>query len=527
MTGLVDVQGRPLRTYAARTGQDAPIVGQDLGRWAGREEIARISLPGGGVMQFDLSRLTLGDFRSMRQHYQLGASLSVLTFLLHQIDWRIDCEDTEIRDFIQTEIEDNWTPLTRAIGQSFWSGYAPTVLNFDNREGYVRLGRIKDLVPEECRVNWKEIEGWAAPGDAKPKLYHYDGINHLGKTIPVTNTLWYPLLMENGDYYGRKLLKPSFPAWFFSQLIHMFANRYFERFGEPVPIGRAPFGDTVKSGEREVSGQQIMTEMLLSLRNRSVVTLPNDRDENNNFDYDIKYLESQMRGADFERYLSRLDEEMSLSVFTPVLLFRTADVGSYNLGQAHLRIFQQQLNAIAGDLQSYIQQYLIDRLRIVNFGAKAPRAMLRFRKQGMADLEQWKLLMNELVRMGGAMPDLRQLAQITGVDWIEAERLSTPTAEPVRDDQGEIVPFNPTLAASIAREAVGRVAREFANGKADLALGFRNRMRQAGMNDDDAERFYAAVNAKLRFAHTVVETPDDLASLAAGWVDEAFALVAA
>jgi hypothetical protein len=52
-----------------------------------------------------------------------------------------------------------------------------------------------------------------------------------------------------------------------------------------------------------------------------------------------------MRGADFERYMTRLDEEMSIGLFTPILLLRTADVGSYNLGQGHMQIYLWMLNA--------------------------------------------------------------------------------------------------------------------------------------------------------------------------------------
>jgi hypothetical protein len=51
--------------------------------------------------------------------------------------------------------------------------------------------------------------------------------------------------MQNGDYYGKKLLRPAFTSWFFSMLVHLFANRYYERFGEPTPVGRAPFDDEI------------------------------------------------------------------------------------------------------------------------------------------------------------------------------------------------------------------------------------------------------------------------------------------
>ena len=149
--------------------------------------------------------------------------------------------------------------------------------------------------------------------------------------VPPENCFWYALLMESGDHYGRKLLKPAFPSWFFSQIIHLYVNRYFERFGEPIPVGRAPFDAEIDDGSGgTISGKAAMENVLEGIRNRAIVTLPSDRTNNpqggkTDYEFTIEYLESQMRGADFERYLQRLDEEMSLGIFTPVLLYRTAD----------------------------------------------------------------------------------------------------------------------------------------------------------------------------------------------------------
>jgi hypothetical protein len=238
--------------------------------------------------------------------------------------------------------------------------------------------------------------------------------------------------MESGDYYGRKLLKPAFPSWFFSQIIHLFANRYFERFGEPTPIGRAPLEEKFDTGNGVMkTGREIMTDVLRNLRNRSVVTLPNDRDPNitqsaNNFEWDIQYLESQMRGADFERYLDRLDEEMSLALFTPVLLFRTADVGSYNLGQAHHSLFMTMLNALAGDIKYYLDRYLLARMVDMNFSPNSPRAEWVPRKLGKDVAENLRVMIQTLIQQKIAQPNLEELGTALGMT---IEEIQTVTAD--------------------------------------------------------------------------------------------------
>lgn len=404
------------------------------------------AMPGGGIIQFDLSRLTLADFRMMRDHYQINASLSVLTFMMHQLDWRIECDNEKIRKHCEENMRVMWTRLVRALSQAFWAGYSPSVLQWENDLSgkTIQLTKIKDLVPEMCEVSWKNVEGWAPPGMGKPKIKVYNGIQQFGAgwAIPPENTLWYPLLMENGDWYGRKLLRPAFSSWFFSIIMHLFSNRYFERFGEPLPVGRAPYDDTLQVGEKKIQGTDVMLGILQNLRSRGSVVLPNERSGtpgHEEYDYSLEYLESQMRGADFERYLTRLDEEISLSLFTPLLMLRTADVGSYNLGTTHAQVYMQMLNAMAGDWAEYIDGYILNRMVDINFSPTSPRARIVFRKLGDDKVDMVKLMLQQMLASNTVKPDLVQLGDIAGLSLTEVKEVTEnePADEPAKDPQGE------------------------------------------------------------------------------------------
>lgn len=451
---LLGPNGQPIEFKKAAP----PKLGPAYGQWAGRDALLN-QLPGGAMMSYDLNRLTLADFRAMRMHPQINASLSVLTFMMHQLDWWIECDDKKIAETLAEMLHEIWTRLIRGLSQAYWAGFSPMAIEYDNDVAGQRvvITKIKDLLPEECVVNWKIVEGYAPPGRAKPKFKEYDGIKQFGgfDPIPPENSLWYPLLMENGNYYGRKLLKPAFGAWYFSQLIHLFANRYFERFGEPLPIGRAPFDDVITTSdpvtgnETTVTGKDAMELILRNLRNRSVVVLPNDRvpvgtGTSSDWEYTVEYLESQMRGADFERYLSRLDEEMSLGIFTPTLLFRTADVGSYNLGVAHMQVFLWMLNALAGDFKEYVDRFVISRLKDYNFGPRAPKAEFEYRKMGKENGPIIQAIMNELVRNNQVRPDLQELGQIIGLSLTEIKNVAPdPLGEPVPDTGPKVPPSGP------------------------------------------------------------------------------------
>ena len=237
------------------------------------------------------------------------------------------------------------------------------------------------------------------------------------------------------SYKGRQLLRTAFQPWFFSTLIHLYQNKYFERFGEPVPIGRAPYNDKVTMNDKTVYGYDLMATILSNLRSRSAVVLPNTRSKEGlndqpEFDYQVEYLESQMRGADFERYLTRLDEEMSLALFTPLLLLRTADAGGFNQGIAHTQVYLWMLNAVAGDIAEYIDKYILRYMAIYNFGPKAKTPRIRFRKLGVAQQETLRAIVQSLIQKGMVKPNIEELGQHIGLDLEEIEQVTEPEAEP-------------------------------------------------------------------------------------------------
>ena len=437
-TGLLGPNGRPIASSEFRKTKDQPILGEAFGVWGPNADIRYANLPGIGIVQFDLSKLTLADYKVMRDHYQVNASLNVLSFMQHQSDWHIECENQKIADECERQLRNIWTQLNRAMSVANWSGYSPNILQWENNDitSRTELSKVKDLDPASCAVNWKEIDGWVPPGsNAKNKLKVYDGIKQIGAPwpIPSDNSFWYPMLMENNDYMGRKLLRPAFTSWFFSILIHMFANRYFERYGEPVVKGRAPFENDVQLPDgTKLNGLEYMISVMKDLRNRAVIALPDDKTEMSNgrmeFDYDISYLESQMRGADWERYLTRLDEEISIGLFTPILLLRTADVGSYNLGVGHMQMYLWMLNAMNDDRAQYINKYILSRMTDFNFSVKAPRPRIVFRKLGNQNADVLVQVMKYLTQGGRISFDYKELGEIVGMTITEVKQTIEDTS---------------------------------------------------------------------------------------------------
>lgn len=533
MTGLLGPDGKPISSSAYKNKKvPPPALGEKYGQWGG-PNTQIFQMPGGGAIQFDLNLLTLGDYRQMTDHYQINSSLSVLTFLMHQMEWRIVCDDAKQRDFYTQALENIWTPLVRSKSTAFWAGFSPNVLQWENNvaDRRIEITKIKDLVPELSMVNWKTVDGAGTN-----KIAVYDGIQYFGdRAIPVENTYWYPLLMKNGDYTGTKLLRSAFQPWFFSLLVHLFANRYYERFGEPTPIARAPYEDEIRMGGETMRGNEAMELILGQLRNRSVVVLPNDKtqwgDETQmDYDYQIEYLESQMRGADFERYMTRLDEEMSLALFTPILLMRTADVGSYNLGTQHNLIYQWMLNALGGDWKYYIDWYILRPLRNFNFGENAPLPKIRFKKMGAENQDLVHNLLSAMVGKGTVKPDINELGEIAGLSLTEVRQLTQPADDPSETDPGtdpgddnageDEDPVN-TVVRKLRERVNQQVRNAFRRGNiqsVEFSLGFQSQfesaLREMGKSNAAAKtkNFYDWLEIVLRDMQAVYHSEDSFMS---------------
>lgn len=500
MSGLLGPDGLPISSAHFKK-ERPPKLGEAFGQWSGKDA-QYLNLPGGGTIGFDLNRLTLADYRNMKNHYQIHSSLAVLSFMQHQSEWHIECEDKKIRDFITDNLTEVWTDLSRSLSRANWAGYSPNVLQWENDiDGRrIELAKVKDLTPETCYVNWKKVQTRPNAAGVRKTFQVYDGIQQWGApdSIPVEASMWYPLLMEDGDYNGTKLLKPAFTSWYFSILLHLFANRYYERFGEPTPIARAPMDGTVAvSDTEEVSARDYMLQVLANLRSRGAVVLPGDKNPddsgsgNKSYEYDIEYMESQMRGADFERYMTRLDEEMSIGLFTPILLLRTADVGSYNLGVGHMQMYLWMLNAMNGDRKKYIDKYVLTRMVDYNFGKRAARARIQFRKMGNSNTELIKAVLVELIKKDGAKVDLNELGELAGLTLKEVQALTAPDpadapdggADPANDPTSSVdgASGNPRDTAKAMRERIGQqVSKAYARGsKVVITPGYRKRMENA------------------------------------------------
>jgi len=378
-----------------------------------------ITLPSGLV--YNPTNISLNTFSKMREDYQISACLNVYNYTIQKLDWYIDGDDKKIKDHIEYSIDKIWSRLIRSTSKAFWSGYSPNVKVFteDPESGLIIYDKPRDLDPLTCTVRENDNGG-------------FDGfIQYIGQTreqvIPADLAFWYAHQMENGNLYGRSALISAYKPWYFSELLHLWANRYYERFGEPVVIGRAPDEDVEDKNGTPKHAMDLMQTIVESLKSHSAVTIPSDVEEmargTNLFKYDISYLESQMRGVDFETYLKRLDMEKARAIFVPDLLLGTGNVGSYELGKEHKETFLTGLMGVVDDIMDYINLYLIPPLVDINFGPTKKYPKIKYTPMSKINEDSLVQVVQSMINGGLMTPSPQKLADIMGVPLAEPDEL--------------------------------------------------------------------------------------------------------
>lgn len=548
MPQLVNGRGQPISSadYAKKKKDRSahPLMGELANAWAGDAVIRNRWQP--NVLQYDTSQLTHRHYREMADHYQVNSSITVLSFMLHQMEWKIDCDNLKIAKHCEENMRRIWTRLVRAFSQAFIFGYSPNGLRWENGENdKTWVTKILDFRPEDCRVNWKEVTGVAqktSGGQSQSrKVKIFNGIDHDGQpTIPVSNSLWYPLMMQNGDYYGKKLLNAAFTPWYFSNLVHMYTNRYHERFGEPTIVGRAPFDEEKEINGQTFTGNEIMNNLMGLVRSGSHVTLPNDRAQNGidgvtNYDYQMEFMESMQRGADFDRYLTRLDQEISLALFTPLLMMNTADGGSFNLGVVHTQMYQAMIRAIADDWKEYIDRYLLRPMAQINFGPNAKLPQIRFQKIGKVSEETGRALLNQLMTTGNdghsVKVDLVEASAALGLTLEAGAILAQPPSkdgsneDPATDDSGAPKKQKDTRKGRPEREGkakgIDKKGAQLANSIADRLAG---QFSKAFREDVKPEEFAPNIGYTSQVGALLGDAASDFYSLAEAWTGSYYSI---
>lgn len=382
------------------------------------------------------TKLTPRIVRKMRRHHQIASCLIVQAMPSMRADWTIECDDPDITEQLTQAYRQISFQVQRTSTKALWAGFSPNTLTwtYDDDLRMIVIDEIRDLVPNTCTPLL----------DSNGTLNGFTQRQSTGKDVPIDpiDTFWLVEGMESGNYYGRSLLMNALDPWQDYEAFRAFHARMLERFGEPVVKTRAPAGQSVvntqeiaeaiAAGETPPAARfednlDVALAMGQNLRHHSAVALPGDLAYGGDgkavgFAWDISYLEAAgNNGEALVAGIEMKDREISRGMFVPDLLITNSDTGAFALGDSHRSVFEQQAESRLDDYSIQQTSQLINRLRIINFGLKAPKARLVYSPQTDEDREMHWQIAKALIEKGTLIVDVVKEADRLGIPMVEAD----------------------------------------------------------------------------------------------------------
>jgi len=235
---------------------------------------------------------------------------------------------------------------------------------------------------------------------------------HMAAPIPPEKTFVMTLNKEWGNLYGRGRLDAAYEPWYWSSIIYLFANRYFERKGDPAVKAHAPseVRPNPETGAEEHNLDAI-GRSLARLRSGGSISLPDERDEHGNRRWDVEYLLDDQRGDMFKSYLEHLDAKKLRALFVPErALTQDGRVGSHAAARQYADTFLLMESGLLQDIVGQVNEFVIGPLVEMNFGPAARGEGVRLATTGIG--RQNEELLADVLRLA-----------------VEAEKSGSKTAE--------------------------------------------------------------------------------------------------
>jgi hypothetical protein len=396
-----ELRGEVLR-FASEVNSRRPTLGERTRH--SRPFITSVSSAYAGV--FNPDQVSVEVKKRMRRDPQIALGLAAIKAPVMNATrdgaWWIEGGSNEVRDAVTELIRPLVRPLIRSCLNAVEFGHQAHEKVWDVDGGHYIYRKLKDLEPGSFELYADEHGRYA--GLRQP---------HMAEPIPAEKTFVMTLNKEWGNLYGRGRLDAAYEPWYWSTIIYMFANRYFERKGDPVVKAHAPSEMRVdaNTGAEENTLDQLNAQ-IGSLRSSGSFALPDERDEHGNRRWDVEYLLDDQRGDMFKSYLEHLDAKKLRALFVPERsLTQDGAVGSQAAARQYADTFLLMEAGLLQDIVGQVNEFVIRPLVEVNFGQAAWSDGVRLATAGIS--RQSEELLLDVLRLaveaekdGGKLADL-------------------------------------------------------------------------------------------------------------------------
>jgi hypothetical protein len=324
-------------------------------------------------------RFLLSDVDRMLDDPQVQFCLRVLRSPLFGVEFEFGAATPEATAFGQAQLDRIWKRSISQFSRFLEYGYCAGELTFASENERVVFDRFYDVHPLDAhpllykggphhgkvaavrvRSSSGQNSGSGQFDLEAPNAFWFAGETRYGSLFgyPRTAGMYEPWL----EKCGKNGAKQARQGWYFKNAFRGGSLRH--------PDGMTDLGD-LETGPRLMSNQDLARQILETLKNGGVLTLPNERDKVNQADYAWVFEDAKTNAdvAGLRDYPKDLDREILIGGGVPPELVEASTVGSGYSGRAiPAQVFFTSMDEVIAMLLEAIDHQILKYLMRVNFG---------------------------------------------------------------------------------------------------------------------------------------------------------------
>jgi hypothetical protein len=173
-----------------------------------------------------------------------------------------------------------------------------------------------------------------------------------------------------GDLRGYGKYDDVYSPWWEKIFFELAQGRYYERHGDPTPIGRADA--SYMRGDKALDGFELMEDVMQAIKLTGGVILPSLRDDKGNFKYDLSYLLDDQRGDMFQIPINARALAVRRAFWLTDEVGTEQGSGSRARAEVHADTMSETLESILYDFfEDFVNPQFVDDYVRWNFGEQA------------------------------------------------------------------------------------------------------------------------------------------------------------
>jgi SPP1 gp7 family putative phage head morphogenesis protein len=314
---------------------------------------------------------TVEQYKKMRKYPMCWMGLNFIKLGLPDVPFVLECDDKKIKSITEKMLKKVWKKLMREALEKVDFGFKAMELRYEKGKlNYLDENDNKETFEGVLFRSPKGLDGETIDILIEKEDGSFRGFrqnSEIDVLVKDRKALLFTHNLESGQYYGISSLEPIFPFWYDANLNRQFHMRWLERKGTGFFKGIYPTG-TKKLSEGEMDNQDIMLNLLDSIVEGNVVSIPSSRDDKGNLLWDIQFMSDEDKTDPFIARQKHIDEMILKGLVIPEKALTQGEIGARSSIEAFQDMFVQLKQEILDVTVDTIDKYMLPNFIELNFG---------------------------------------------------------------------------------------------------------------------------------------------------------------